>query len=382
VAVADVCVMAEPLITEARQAMSSGSGVPFERIILTATHTHSGPITRPSSDGLKPDRTYMETVFLAGASKASKEAVDTLRHALVGIGETHSDVGVNRREITAEGEVILGQNPYGTYDPVMTVVSFREPDGKPIGNMIHYGAHNTAAGRDPVVTRDWCGVMIDRLETESGGITAFFNGCEGDCGPRLPNGGTTGDVQMAMELGGRAGIDAVRAWRSIREWRADCDMKVLCGDLKMPYRPLASLEELETQLAAMGDREKLEGHAVAQYARLVDRINLRKSGKPIAEDITLKISPISVGPVVFVPIPFETFSIITLRIRQHSAFPYTLSLSNGNGSRLYFPSMDQVVRGGYEVYVFSQLQTRPFTEDAEQYLVSGNLKLLNELHNL
>jgi len=40
------------------------------------------------------------------------------------------------------------------------------------------------------------------------------------------------------------------------------------------------------------------------------------------------------------------------------------------------------VRGGYEVYVFSQLQTRPFTEDAEQYLVSGNLKLLNELHNL
>jgi hypothetical protein len=143
-----------------------------------------------------------------------------------------------------------------------------------------------------------------------------------------------------------------------------------------------SLEELEAQLAAMGEKEKLQGHAVAQYARIVDRINLRKSGKPIAESITLKISPVAVGPVVFVPIPFETFSTITLRIRQHSPFPYTLSLSNGNGSRLYFPSMDQVVRGGYEVYVFAELQTRPFTADAEQHLVAGNLKLLNELHQL
>ena len=51
--------------------------------------------------------------------------------------------------------------------------------------------------------------MVDRLEAQTGAVTAFINGCGGDCGPRLPNGKTTGDLQMALELGGKAGVDAV-----------------------------------------------------------------------------------------------------------------------------------------------------------------------------
>jgi hypothetical protein len=45
-------------------------------------------------------------------------------------------------------------------------------------NLIHYGTHDSASGINPEITLNWCGVMVDRLEAESGGSSAFVNGCE------------------------------------------------------------------------------------------------------------------------------------------------------------------------------------------------------------
>ena len=110
-------------------------------------------------------------------------------------------MGVNRREIRANNKIDFGQNPWGCFNPRMTVISFKNDEGNVVANIIHYGAHCTAAGRNTEISRDWAGVMVDSLEKESGGITAFFNGAEGDVGPRLSNGGTTGDMSHVKETG-------------------------------------------------------------------------------------------------------------------------------------------------------------------------------------
>jgi len=381
VATADVCLMRDPLASEVRQAMAKASGVPFENIILSTTHTHSGPILHDSIGGVTPDPDYMENTLFAGAAKACVDAVATLRPALMGIGEIHSDVGINRRQMLQDGTIILGQDPHGTYDPIMTVVSFREPDGKPIGNIIHYGAHNTGSGKNPEITRDWCGVAIDRLEAESGGITSFFNGCEGDCGPRLANGKTTGNYQLALELGGRAAIDAVNAWRSIKEWRADLPMKVITGTIEMPLKKLPAPETLEKEIEALGDPSQLQGLNLTSYNRLNERLEYIRTTEEIPTTETIQTTAISVGPLAFFPIPFEIFSRITLRIREFSPYPYTLSLSNGNGSLFYFPSMDQLCRGGYEVWLFTSFKIHPFADTAEQYYVDGAVKILRDLND-
>lgn len=379
IASADVCVISEPLMSQTRQAMAEASGIPFDRIILTATHTHSGPAMRQTPGGSPLDEQYLSGLFVPGAARAARQAVEHLQTALVGVAETNSDVGVNRRVINADGSISLGQNPYGSHDPVMTVVSFRAYSGQSIANLIHYGAHNTAAGRSPEITRDWCGVMVDRLESVSGGMTLFLNGCEGDCGPRLPSGGSTGDLQEALELGGRAASDAVRAWRSIRQWRSDCDLRAICGDLPLPLEELPPLADLEQNRLALGDPEQLTGLKVMEYERLCERIELVRAGTQTEPFLNLSETVISVGPIAFVPIPFEVFSIITLRIRQYSPFAHTLCLSNGNGSRYYFPSRDQICRGGYEIWVFKSMNVQPFADHSEQFLVDGCIRLLNGL---
>jgi len=380
VVTADVCLIRANYAEQVRKLMGTAAHIPFEHITLSATHTHSGPATFRTGGGSEMDMEYFNNIFIPAAEKAAADAAASLRPAQLGVGEIHSDVGVNRRGMKLDGSIVLGQDPHGTYDPIMTVISFREPDGKPIGNIIHYGAHNTASGKNTEITRDWCGVAIDRLEAESGGITAFFNGCEGDCGPRLPNGQTTGNYKMALELGGRAAIDAVNAWRSIKEWRADLPMKVIAEDIALPFKPMPSEADLIKEIETMGNPENLVGLQVLSYKALLGRLELIRSGQKIESEKLFRTTVVSIGPLAFFPIPFEVFSRITLRIREFSPYPYTLSLSNANSSNFYFPSMDQIIRGGYEVWAFTSFNAQPFADDSEQHLVEGAVRLLNTLN--
>jgi hypothetical protein len=377
---ADVCVIREPQSGHARRCVSDATGVPFEHIILAATHTHSGPAMRGTPGGADIDETYIAQIFEPGCVRAATAALKALKPARMGVGTTLSDVGINRRGIDRNGRVGLGQNPWGIHDPIMTVVSFRGIDGTPIANLVHYGAHCTAAGKNPEITRDWAGPMVDRLRAESGAVSVFFNGAEGDCGPRLSNAQTTGknDIAYALELGSRAAIDAVRAYRGIRDYR-DVSLGVISDRIALPYAPFPTLDELEEELAAMGDPSQLSGLRVMAYKTLLARIAKRKEGGPFETHMHLDQTLLALGPVAFVPFQFEVFSELTLRVRQHSPFQHTLSLSNANGSYFYFPSREQIARGGYEVWVFKSMNVFALADDADDAAVSDNLRLLDAL---
>jgi len=371
----EMCNMSKTIQDGIKKAIQEATGLPAGNMIISCTHTHSSGHSWWDYDepnGYVPSRVTPQAV------KAAEAALASLRPAQMGVGTTQSDVAVNRREIREDGKIVLGQNVYGSYDPTMTVVSFREPDGTPIGNLIHYGCHNTAAGKTDEVTRDWSGVAIDRLEDQSGGITAFFNGCGGDCGPRLPNGKTTSNLKMALELGGKAGVDACRAWRNINVWE-DVDLHLLNAEIDLPMQPARTAEDIEAEAAALGDPKVIKNLTLRSYERLMERAAYVRSGKPIPTKMTIEHNVLAIGPLVFFPIPFEPFSIITLRIKAHSPYRHTLCLGYSNGAFSYFPSMDQMIRGGYEVRMFRTMNLFPLADDAEQHYVAGATSLIRQL---
>jgi len=51
-----------------------------------------------------------------------------------------------------------------------------------------------------------------------------------------------------------------------------------------------------------------------------------------------------------------------------------------SGSNFYFPSIDQIPRGRYEIWVFSTFKPQCFADDSEQYLVEGAVRLLDKLN--
>lgn len=186
---ADLGVIAPAIFEDIRSQISQAAEVPAANILYSTTHTHSGPNVFTHNGWGDPDLSYVANILVPGSVAAAREAMANLRPALLGVGTARSDVAVNRRQFTRAGEIIVGQNPWGLKDPIMTVVSFKEKEGgKSIANLIHYGAHGTAAGCNPEITRDWPGPMVDILERESGAVTAFFNGTIGETGPNLPTG--------------------------------------------------------------------------------------------------------------------------------------------------------------------------------------------------
>ncbi len=372
-----VCIIHTSLTDRIRKLLAEETGVPAENCIISATHTHSGPCTTGSAGWGDIDTAYCEGIFIPQILEAAKEAMKAPAPVKMGVAVGKSYVGINRRQLYTDNVIRLGQNPWGPFCPDMTVISFRDAEDKTVANMIHYGAHCTASGRNSEITRDWAGVMIDRLAERTGGVTAFFNGFEGDVGPRLTNGDTCGNIHYAMELGGVAAQDAVRIYNEIRTY-ADASLTCLETNVRLPLQKRLTPEEAKAEIAY---HSQITNRTVSilrtnQCERILASY---EAGEKDAEYKDIPQNLIKIGDVAFVGFPYEAFSEIGMRIRQASKIPHVLPLSNANGDECYFVTEDAIPRGGYEVAMFLYKHIQPFTPNADWHLVTETLKNLEEL---
>ncbi len=365
------------LSDEIRGKLGAKYGISPTRILIAATHTHSAPNVSGVEGWGDIDRDYVDGILFPAMDKACGDALSSMAPAEIAVGETDSYVGINRREQRRDGSIDLGQNPWGCFDKTMTCIALRNRETKAgILIMIHYGCHGTAAGCNREITRDWSGVMVDRVERETGILTAYFNGAQGDVGPRLTNGRTVGDIRHVEELGGVAAADAMRAYRAMGGYHVP-EMKIFEGDVNIPYKPLLTLDEVRAKLASYDNPEALINVQAMEYAHYRDMEAVLMEGRTDhPANFTFRQTLIALDEVLIVPFPYEMFSEITLRLRAYAPYRYVLGLSNANGYEAYLPTEDQLCRGGYEVSCF--LFSGPFTlvNNADQIIIDENLKLL------
>lgn len=359
--------------------ISSVSGVPERNILISSTHTHTAPNLSGVVGWGDIDINYYEKIFLPSALRASEKALENLTPAEIAVGVTESKVGINRRQHYEDGTIGLGQNPHACYDPNMTVVSIRsKEDKKGILNLIHYGCHGTSAGLAEAVSRDWSGVMIDRLEHETNTLTAFWNGAIGDVGPRLTNGETTGNLSYTEELGGVAATDALNAYKNRGGYHSG-ELEILKDVVHLPCKKMPTLEEVNKKLERFENPESLINIDRLEYEHYKETKAFLENGDgEVKTEYTFEQTIISLGDVVFVPFPYEHFSEISLRLREYSPYPYTLTLSCTNGYNVYLPSEDQLCRGGYEVGCFMYGNLFPLADNTDNNIIRENLRIIRE----
>ncbi len=350
-----------------------------KNILISSTHTHTAPNLSGTVGWGDIDMNYYEKIFLPSALKASKTAVKNLVPAEIAVGVTESKVGINRRQHFEDGVIGLGQNPHACYDPFMTVVSIRSvEDKKGIINLIHYGCHGTSAGLAEAVSRDWSGIMIDRLEHETHTITAFWNGAIGDVGPRLTNGETTGNLSYTEELGGVAATDAVIAYKNKGGYHSG-KLEIFNDVVHLPCKEMPSLDEVNKKLERFENPEQLINIDRLEYEHYKQTKEFLENGDgEILTEYTFDQTIVSLGDVVFIPFPYEQFSEIALRLREYSPYPYTLTLSCTNGYNVYLPSQDQLCRGGYEVGCFMYGNLFPLADNTDNNIIRENLRIIRE----
>ncbi len=386
---ADICNVPKETVEIIRHQICQQTGILEENITMATTHTHSGPAVEGMGAWGETNDAYVNEILIPQTVKAAVAAFNNMKPALMGVGTTESTVGVNRREIDEDGNVILGQNPFGVFDKTMTVLSFRGLDGENIVNIIHYNCHGTSAGRATAITRDWMGPMVDRMEAETGAMTLFFNGAIGDTGPRLSNNRTVGDKDESVEnevpdenlsyleeLGSVAAIDAMRAYRNIKEYR-EVAFDMIKGTISLPYKKPRSLEEAKAQLENPNDMVNHAGiHSIYRKC-LEETIRMYENNEEFETHAEFDQILYLFNSVIFVPFPFEMFSEIQLRLKQYSPFEHTLCLSNANGLFAYLPTQSQICMGGYEVDSFlCKGGAHNLVNNTDDIIIRENMKLI------
>ncbi len=372
----DLCLLDERAVADIRQAVQERTAIVPTNITVCCSHTHSGPITQTIWGWGECDEKYL-TMMTARAAESAAIAVKMLQPVKIGIGTTHSDVGINRRQIMENHNVGLGNCPWGPYDSLMTVLRI-EGQGGTLASLIHYGAHATVL--DPstrAISRDWPGIMIDRVEQFTKAPALMIVGALGDVAPRCNTLRATGDGEAALqEVGSRAAMDAMSAWRSIKELRT-LDMDILTRPVALPYRALPTLEEAKRELALRAPNKNKPGSGMCEYmhwAAVIEELQKQpQTHKTFVQTI------MRIGPMAIVPFPGETFSEIVLRLRHASPFQHTLCASVTNGSNGYFVTRDSLHRGGYEVSVAKAYGAYILAETIDDVLFEVNLNLLRDL---
>ncbi len=373
----------EDIVDRIRGMVNHKTGIPGPNVTVCATHSHSVPNTLNFWGWGDRENAYVDSV-MPEIVRSVELAMADLSEVEVGFAATESLVGVNRRGIAENGAVNFIAAPDGQFDPTMTVAHFKKKSGEASGIIVHYGAHGTAMGCNRIVSRDWCGVMKDRIEPQFGAPVLFLNGSIGDVGPRTnyrQQGGLSagvGDgVHAVREVGYRAATDAIRALLSIREWRKELELGVLVEDIFIPYAPLTDLAIAEGEKSRWEPRKDEWGTPMCEYMHNCAVIEAHRH--PLLKGRSFKQVITRIGPLAIVPMPGEMFSGISLRIRKDSPFQFTLCCSVSNGSLSYLPTREARHRGGYETWVGRAADAYLLADNVDDALVSENLKLLRKL---
>src|SRR5262249_52291117 len=155
------------------------TGLSRERLLLTASHTHCGPVLTNSLQDMypltpdQPQKIAAYTEQLRGwMVDAILAALADLKPARLSIGAGTARFAVNRRQPTEKG-TINGYNRDGPVDHSVPVLRVESTDGKFRAVVFGYACHNTT-----LQFYRWCGDYAgyaqEYLEKKHPGAVALF----------------------------------------------------------------------------------------------------------------------------------------------------------------------------------------------------------------
>jgi len=189
--------------------------VPPARLMINASHTHSGPQLRstpPTEEELKNDKTrdaWEFTQMLENKMvKIIGESLAQLSPARLTFGHARCGFAMNRRRdysLPADHpNANKTPNPDGPVDHDVPTLRIESPEGALRGTMFGYACHNTCLGFYNYCG-DYAGYAQEYLQASRPGFQAqFLMGCGGDQNPYPRRSGVVPgvtDLELAMQHG-------------------------------------------------------------------------------------------------------------------------------------------------------------------------------------
>ena len=354
----------------ARRLIAKETGIPGDHVLMSATHTHSGPSWhgRDDEDGEYPN-------FLARRiADAVARATRNLEPARIGWGVGREPNQVfNRRWKMKPGPDLANPfggsdqvrmnpprqspdliEPAGPTDPEVTFLSVQSRTGRPIALLANYSLHYVGGTRPGDISADYFAVFADRIQQLLGAdrldppfVGILCNGTSGDVNNinfRAPPEKRQPYEQMRRVAHALA-AEVERAHQSVRFH----DWVPLAARQK--ELSLATRKPTADQLAWA--RQTLDKPATAAQHHPRERNYAQRvlALKDAPERTEIVLQTFRVGEVGIAAIPFEVFAETGLEIKQKSPFRPTFVVSLANGTNGYLPTPPQHKLGGYETWL-------------------------------
>lgn len=360
------------------------TGVPAGNILVSNSHTHSGPLTWGVLGEDQVDAEYMDVLGRKLVSIAQM-AVAQMRPATVGFARREVRVGYNRRAM-APDEPLMGVPLRGPLAPVVDVMAVRDEVGRFRAAWFCHAAHAVVLGGDNyLLSADYPGPAQAAVEAIHPGCTAMFaQGCCGDINAVRGQPGTFEEVRSRGHLLGGAVIAALEEAGPLD----DATLAAATGRLELPLQDPPPPEVLEAQLAelrparaqaeAAGDRVQ-EQILRWRIRRREEMVELARAG---AKDLTRRfdVTALRIGPAAIVGLPGEVLVEYAGWIERDSPFTPTIVPAYTNGMVGYVATASAIARGGYEVdSSFDYYGGLPLRPQVEPVLLSGVAEVLAQL---
>jgi neutral ceramidase len=314
--------------------------IPRERIILTSSHTHCGPVIRENlkiAYDLNEKHQKLVDEYAddlpSRIAEAVANAAANLTPARLSHGAGRAEFAVNRRQYTQKG-IILGVNPIGPVDRDVPVLKVVDDRGALKAVLFGYACHNTTLDFQKFCG-DYAGFAQAYLEAKLPGTTAlFFSGCGGDANP---------DPRRSLELAERHGIELGEAVLAALKG----GMSELRGSIQAAYT------EIPIELSEPPDRAELEKRAGSQNvhtARLARQL-LKKldEGGEIQTEYPYPIQLLRFGDALRIfALGGEVVVDYALLLKHEFGRERTWVIGYANDVMAYIPSLRILREGGYE----------------------------------
>jgi hypothetical protein len=398
IVVCDSCMIPRDLFDRAKLKAAQATGIPPSRMLMAATHTHTG-VTVTGVFQSEPDERYRQ-FLVEKIAESVQRACAQREQARIGwtVGRDPSQV-FNRRWYTKPG--IVNRDPFrrtndrvrmnpgfdaaiilepaGPVDPDVSVLSVQATDGRPIALLANYSLHYVGGVPGSALSADYFGEFARRIGERMGAtdvdppfVGIMSNGTSGNINnvdysaasrtPREP-------FEQIRMVAASVADAAYRAYQTI-EYRDRAPLAMAEREITLGVR-LPSSEDVAQAREALG---AADSPPYREREEIYARETILLAAYPV--EVKVLLQAVRIGELGIASSPCETFVETGLAIKAQSPLQPTFTIELANGYNGYLPTPEHHELGGYETW---RARSSYLAPAAEPKIRSTLLELLAEV---
>ena len=352
----DTIYLPQFVVEKSKELIASKTGVDAEYVLISATHTHTGPAI-VALLGAPEEPGYAESVIpkivdaftLAHNSRVPAE----IAHAS---GDVHEEVH-NRRWHMKDGTTVMNPGyknpnavcPAGPTDPQLGLLIARDPETKkPLALYANLALHYVGPMKvHTIISADYFEFFAYAMQRIAGEdfLVMMANGTQGNinnCDFTQPPRTSRTNFQQAERVANVCAGEAWKAWNLLR----DEDFKTegfVDGKLTMvPFKARTpTAEQLEESKRMLANPAGIHPHKLLYANEIVEVAKM-----PV--DLEVPVQSLCVNDLGIVGLHGEVFVEIGLDTKERSPFPQTMVVGLANGTVGYIATDKALDEGSYE----------------------------------